>query len=221
MTNPLPYSMSVTISFTREPESLPALASYLCHPLKTGILLLFSVFFSLTTARTVWICPSAYLQRSLSMTCAWESMMPSSLLSSITPCCLLLAFTKVPAALPGPMSTVYYQAFLRYVLFALWGPCCGTYFWCSLTLIISLYFSYLTGDPILKAFLGLPGLWVLEFHWAGLSQPQPVSSHYLQSLYVISWATLSYSGPIPQYTKPSSIPQDESYHVQTHPLCSS
>lgn len=121
--------------------------------------------------------------------------MPSSLLSSITPYCLLLAFTKVPAALPGPMSTVYYQTFLRYVLFALWGHCCGTYFWCSLILIISLYFSYLTGDPTLKAFLGLPGLWVLEFHWAGLSQPQPVSSHYLQSLYVISWATLSYLGP--------------------------
>lgn len=88
--------------------------------------------------------------------------MPPSLLSSTAPCCLLLAFTKAAAALPGLLPTAYYWTFLRYVPFALWGHCCVTHFCGSLTLTINLYFSHLIGDPTLKTFLGLPGLWILD-----------------------------------------------------------
>lgn len=87
--------------------------------------------------------------------------------------CLL----KLLPTLPRPLTTAY-QTLLGYVPFTFWEYCPVNQFWTISILPNILYFSHLIENPTLKAFLGLPGMWVLD-----LAQPQWVFSFCLRSLY--------------------------------------
>lgn len=136
-------------------------------------------------------------------------MTPHSL-ASTAPCCLLSLLTEAAACLAWTAAYCLFPDALKECSFWFLGTwpcsslldCPGT--GCSPLLFTSHWRPYpqrLPG-PYWSLASGSPQ--------AGLSQPQPVSSYCLQSLYGHSLGQVFLLGP---------ISQDGSYCVQTYPLC--
>ena len=119
----------------------------------------------------------------------------SSVLSSTAPCCLLLALTEAAARLAWTSVYCLLQDPLKVSPSALWGHCPVTHFQAFLMLPISLYFSYVIGDPTLRAFLGLSGLWVLDLPSLVYPNPSQFPVRAYKVFVGISWARFSYLGP--------------------------